>query len=152
MSQTKNLVAKRSTLGDSAVDGLFGGLGAGVVMAVYFVAAGLIGGEGPIQVLSRFDPSTPASPLSGALIHLAVACVYGMVFGIGHSYIRLARVPASLTGLLYGVALLLLGELVVLPSTQSSLLAIPVLSFGLAHVIYGVTLGLLVGQADPRVS
>ena len=150
MSQTKNLIAKGSTIGDSAVDGLFGGLGAGIIMAIYFVAAGMIGGENPARVLSRFDPSAAASPLTGTLMHLAVASVYGMVFGIGYRYIRLDRLLTWLAGLLYGLALLVLAEVVVLPSTQSSLPAVPVLSFGLAHVIYGLTLGWLIQRMGPN--
>ena len=146
MSQMKNLVANRSTIGDAAVDGLFGGLGAGLVMAVYFVAAGLFGGESPALVLSRFDPSVAASPLTGALIHLAVASVYGMIFGIVYRFIRLQWLPPWLAGLLYGLALFLLAEAVLLPSAQSLLLVVPIWSFGLAHMIYGVTLGMLVGQ------
>jgi hypothetical protein len=150
MSQMKNLVAKRSTIGDSAVDGLFGGLGAGIIMGIYFVAAGLIGGEGPALVLSRFDPSAAASPLTGALVHLAVASVYGMLFAIGHRYAHIDRLPTWLDGLLYGVALLLLAEVIILPGAQSALRAIPVPSFGLAHVIYGVMLGILVGQVKEQ--
>ena len=54
--------------------------------------------------------------------------------------------PPWLAGLLYGLALFLLAEAVVLPSAQSLLLVVPIWSFGLAHMIYGVTLGILVGQ------
>ena len=149
MSQMKNLVAIKSTLGDSAVDGLFAGLGAGIVMAIFFVAAGLMGGEGPALVLSRFDPSASASPLTGALIHLAVAGVYGMLFGVAHRFIRPGWLPPWLMGLLYGITLLMLAEAVVLPSAASLLRAVPFWSFGLAHLIYGVMLGILVGQARP---
>ena len=146
MSQMKNLVAKRSTLGDAAVDGLFAGLGAGIVMAVYLVAAGLIGGDGPALVLSRFDPSVTASPPMGALIHLAVASVYGMLFGVAYRFVPLAWLPTWLMGLVYGMVLLAFAEAVVLPSAESLLRAVPFWSFGLAHLIYGVTLGVLVGQ------
>jgi hypothetical protein len=148
MSQMKDLVAKRSTIGDSAVDGLFAGVGAGIVMAVYFLAAGLIGGEGPALVLSRFDPSATASPLTGALVHLAVASVYGMLFGVVHRFIRPGWLPIWLLALLYGVVLLALAEAVVLPSAASLLRAVPFWSFGLAHLIYGVTLGVLIGQTN----
>lgn len=147
MSQMKNLVAKSSTIGDSAVDGLFAGLGAGIVMAICFIAAGLIGGESPVLVLSRFDPSAVASPLNGALVHLAVASVYGMLFGVAHRFVRPGRLPMWFLGLLYGMILLALAEAVVLPSGTSLLRAVPFWSFGLAHLIYGVTLGVLVGQA-----
>ena len=146
MSQMKSVLSRQSTIGDAAVDGLLGGLGGGFVMAIYLVAAGLAGGELPATVLSRFDPSAAAAPLTGALMHLAVAGVYGMVFGIGFRWIRIRSRSVWLLGLAYGAALFMLAEAIILPGTRSSLLAVPVWSFGLAHVIYGVTLGGLVGR------
>jgi hypothetical protein len=146
MSQTKNLIAKDSTIGDSAVDGLLAGLGAGIVMAIYLVAAGAIGGDSPAAVLSRFDPGD-AAPVTGALMHLAVGSVCGMVFGVGYRYLRQSRLPSWLLGAIYGLALLLLAEAVILPGANSPLRAIPVWSFGAAHMLYGATLGLLVGRA-----
>ena len=148
MSQMKNLVARRFTIGDSAVDGLFAGLGAGIVMAVYFLAAGLIGGEDPTLVLRRFDPSATASPLTGALVHLAVASVYGMLFGVARRFIRPGWLPLWLISLVYSVVLLALAETVVMPSAALSLRAVPFWSFALGHLIYGVTLGFLIGQTN----
>ena len=40
--------------GDAAVDGLLAGLGAGIAMAAYLIVAGVLGGESPVLVLSRF--------------------------------------------------------------------------------------------------
>jgi hypothetical protein len=150
MAHMKNAATKDSTIGDAAVDGLLGGLGAGIVMAIYLVTAGLGTGDMPAALLSRFDPGNTASPLMGALMHLAVASVYGMVFGIAYRFVRHGLLPTWLVGLAYGLALLLLAEVVILPGANSPLRAIPVWSFGLAHIFYGATLGWLVGRVEPN--
>lgn len=135
----KQLVARNTTVGDAAVDGLLGGVAAGIVMAMYLVAVSLIGGEG-LAVLSRFDPNG-ASPMIGTLLHLAVSGVYGAVFGIGWKYARRLNVPAWLIGLVFGGALFALAELVLSPTSPSPLAKISFVHFGIGHVIYGLTLG-----------
>jgi len=150
MAPVKNAVAKDLTMGDAAVDGLLAGLGAGIVLAIYLVVAGAIGGDSPAVVLSRFDPNATASPLTGALMHLAVASVYGMVFGIGYRFVRRSRLPGWLIGLAYGLALVALAEGVILPGANSPLRAIPVWSFGLAHLFYGATLGYMIERVGGR--
>jgi hypothetical protein len=152
MSQTKSAISSTS-VGDVAVDGLLGGLGAGIVMLLFLLVAEVLRGVGPATVLARFDLGSTASPLTGALTHLAVAGVYGLVFGTAWALTALTKVtsvnklPAVLTGAVYGCALFVLAETVMLPETHSALLAIPILSFALAHVVYGATLGWFVGQA-----
>lgn len=143
MSQTKRAISSTS-LGDAAVDGLLGGLGAGIVMLLFLLIAELSRGIGPAIVLARFDLGSTASPLTGALTHLAVAGVYGLGFGILWALTAIDRLPAGLTGTIYGFALFVLAETVMLPGTHSALLAIPIWSFALAHVVYGATLGWLV--------
>jgi len=149
MTGNEVLTSKPTTAGDAAVDGLLSGVAAGIVMAVYLVAVGLVMGEGPGIVLSRFDPGEGASPLTGALMHLAVAGMYGMLFGLGHRLVaRRWRhiLPGWLTGLAYGLALLLIAEAVILPGTDSPLREIAFVHFALAHMIYGLVLGSLHGR------
>jgi hypothetical protein len=84
--------------------------------------------------------------LSGALTHLAVASVYGILFGLIWWALRRGlrvAVPAWLAGALYGLALLAVAQAVVLPSAGSPLAEIPTLHFALAHLVYGVVLGWL---------
>jgi len=154
MTESKVLTSKHASAGDAAVDGLLSGIAAGIVMAVYLVAVGLVMGEGPGIVLSRFDPGEASSPLTGALMHLAVAGVYGMLFALGRRLIvrrqPFGRMLGGLAGLAYGLALLLIAERVVLPGTNSPLREIPFLHFALAHVFYGLTLGFLIHRIVAR--
>src|SRR5713226_7913083 len=70
------------TFGDAAVDGLLAGIWAGLLMAAYLILAGLAYGDGILITLGRFDPAASESPVIGALAHLAVAGIYGSLFGI----------------------------------------------------------------------
>ncbi|HJZ46354.1 MAG TPA: hypothetical protein VKE41_04285 [Roseiflexaceae bacterium] len=91
-----------------ALDGLFGGLAAGVAMAAYLVAWGLIAGVGASAVLGMFDPGERGAAVTGALTHLAVASVYGILFGLIWWALRrgiLLGVPAWLAGAIYGLLL-----------------------------------------------
>jgi hypothetical protein len=101
MMRSKQLIDRRRTTSDAALDGLFGGLAAGVAMAIYLVLWGLTVGLGPGAVLGMFDPGERHIALTGALTHLAVASVYGILFGLLWWALRrgLRRgVPAGLAG------------------------------------------------------
>jgi len=146
MIESKRLAYNDRKLSDAALDGLFGGLAAGVAMAVYLVAWSLMTGMGPGAVLGMFDPAMRGAALTGALTHLAVASVYGILFGLIWWVLRRGLrlgLPAWLAGAVYGLALLLVATVVVVPSAGSPLAAIPTLHFAVAHVIYGVVLGRL---------
>jgi hypothetical protein len=146
MIESKRLALSARKMSDAALDGLFGGLAGGVAMAIYLVLWGVTAGQGPGAVLGMFDPNERGVALTGALTHLAVSAVYGILFGlIWWSLRRVLRlgVPSWLVGALYGLALLLVAKLVVLPAGGSALAEIPALHFALAHVIYGALLGWL---------
>ena len=145
MTQIRKIMAKELTIGAAAVNGLLSGLGAGLAMAVLLVAAGWLTGQDPATVLSRFDPAAQPQALTGFLMHLGLAGVYGMLFGIGwHLLGRIGlKLPAMLVGLAFGLALLALAELVILPGTGSLLGQTPLAPFALAHSLYGLTLGWL---------
>lgn len=150
MQNRKQLVSAQRSAGDAAVDGLFGGMVAGALMVLYLVVAQAVTGDGPATTLSRFDASGTASPWTGTLLHLAVAGVYGALFGLGLQLIaRIIHrpVPPWPAGLAYGLVLLLVAEAIVLPATVSPLRGIPLVHFALAHAIYGVVLGLLIALA-----
>ncbi len=149
MNGAKRLTWMQATLGDIAVDGLLAGLGAGIAMAIVLVVVGLFTGEMPWTLFARFDPSGRAQPFVGILAHLAVAGVYGLLFGLVRWGLRrrLSRRTTVLAlGLIYGIALYVLAETVLLPSTHSPLLAISVFGFALGHVAYGATLGWLMSR------
>lgn len=150
MTEMKRFMPKQLTIGDAAVDGLLNGVLAGIVMAAFFAFAGLLTGDSPLSVLGRFDPSGRSQPLTGVLLHRAVAGVYGTLFRI--IWRQIARRPHQnavvfLIGLIYGTALLIFAEIVILPGTTSPLQATPLWDFALGHLVYGLTLGLLFRRA-----
>lgn len=147
MTDNRTAATMKTTAGDAAVDGLILGIVAGVLMALVLMVMGLIGGTSPTSVLARFDISANPSPLIGGIMHLAVAAVYGMVFGLIWNAIpvRVARViPIWGGGIVYGIALVVLAETIILPRSNSTLLEIPVVYFGSAHLVYGFALGWLI--------
>jgi hypothetical protein len=151
MIRTEKVVDGRlRTAGDAAVDGLLAGAAAGIAMAAYLVVIGLLAGAGPASVLARFDPARQGSPLIGAVVHLAVSAVYGLLFGVIYRLVgrgRLAgRAAGALMGLVYGLALLLVAQGLTAFDAGAALREIPTVHFALAHLIYGLVLGWLVAQ------
>jgi hypothetical protein len=142
---------RRHMAGDAAVDGLLAGTEAGVAMAAALVAGGLLAGEGPAAVLARFDPSGMASPLTGALVHLAVSAVYGLLFGVAYRLLGLGQslngAVGMLPGLIYGLALLLLAQGLSSLDNRAVLREVPAGSFAAAHLVYGLVLGWLIGRS-----
>jgi hypothetical protein len=142
----RRLMPRTISVGDAAVDGLLNGVFAGIVMLVYLLAGGLILGQAPLTLLSYFDPSSNPGPLVGAVMHLAVAGVYGTLFGmlwlvIVHRWLNpILALPA---GLAYGAILYIFAETLILRGTHSPLLALPFWDFALAHGVYGLTIGWL---------
>jgi hypothetical protein len=149
-NETRFVTPSRKTIGDVAVDGLLAGMAAGLVMAVWLLLAGWIGGEGPAVTLGRFDPGGGSSPLAGALMHLAVAGIYGVVFAIIARVLAGRRIDVKrflwLLGAAYGLGLWLVARLVVLPGLSPALTEVPTISFVLAHGLYGLTLGYLLSR------
>jgi|WetSurMetagenome_2_1015567.scaffolds.fasta_scaffold09827_6 hypothetical protein len=147
----KTVGERRQTAGDAAVDGLLAGAAAGIAMAVYLMVAGLLAGEGPASVLARFDPARQGAPLIGAVIHLAVSAVYGLLFGLIYRLVgrgRLSgRTAGALIGLVYGLMLLLLAQGLTFIGAGTTLREIPVVQFAIAHLIYGLVLGWLVARS-----
>jgi hypothetical protein len=147
----KAVPERRLTAGDAAVDGLLAGAAAGIVMAAYLVVIGLLAGEGPASVLTRFDPARQGSPVIGAMIHLAVSAVYGLLFGVIYRLVgrgRLSgRAAGALIGLVYGLALLLLAQGLTFIGAGTMLREISAVHFVIAHLIYGFVLGWLVARS-----
>ena len=98
-------------------------------------------------MLTRF--SLGGGPLRGVLLHMAVAGVYGLLFGlIAHAsgYLRdwvKSPLLAMLAGLIYGSFLWLFSGMVLLSVDVSPFDSFPQPAFAIAHLIYGVALGAL---------
>lgn len=158
MSETRSVIRQYETTGDVAVEGLFSGLIAGLLMALYLVLAGLTYGEGLIATLSRFATDESSTPLVGLLLHLGVSGVYGIFYNLGCQFTLRRRANAlsplwvSVIGGLYGLLLLAVAWTILLPSTGSPLLEIPVLHLFIAHLLFGVALGLLTYTAAQQAN
>lgn len=149
MKNGQVLTRRNTNIGDAAVDGLLGGAAAGVAMAIYLIGVSFIRGEG-FAVLNRFDTNSQ-SPVVGTLLHLAVAGVYGTVFGIALTFVRRFKTPPWLLGVVFGLALFVLAEAVILPSRGTAccaltLVEIPIEHLAVAHIVYGLVLGLTVNR------
>lgn len=143
----KRLILRETTTADAAVDGLFAGIAGGLLMMLVLVIYGLLTGDGAEATLGLFDPREGGAAVPGGLTHLAVSAIYGALYLI---IVRLlgGRWPAAwrftwLLGVVYGLAIWLLAELVLLPASGSPLMSIPAPVFAVAHVVYGLTVGIV---------
>ena len=147
-------VKREIRFGDAAVEGLLNGILGGVAMAAWVLVVEWMRGIPPQTALGYFDASHGGSPLAGALMHLAVAGVYGIVFGaMAALAARAGFVQArwwwgTLLGLLYGLILSGIAQGIILPETNAALLALPAWAWIGAHLLYGAVLGTL--QLRPR--
>lgn len=153
MTERTGFVTQRRAIGDVVVDGLLSGLLAGAAMGIFLVAAGLIGGVGPGQVLGRFDPAGDASPLTGTLMHLAVSGLYGVGLAfvlhlLGGRWADWRRY-GWLLGAGYGLVVWVVAQFVLLPSLGIALADIPPAQFIPAHLVYGFVLGYVLGRHQP---
>lgn len=146
MSTSNSVNVRPASAGDAAVAGLLHGLAAGLAMAVVFVVAGLLRGQGPAGTLAAFTLSgqpVAANALTGLLGHLAVAAVYGLVWGLAWRAIgRRIAIPAWLGGFVYGLLLWGVAQVLV-RSIGASLALIAPWALLAGHLVYGVMLGFL---------
>jgi hypothetical protein len=143
-------LVKTRDAGDAAIDGLFGGLLAGLFMAFVLVLAGLLAGEAPLTVLERFSTGQSSNPLAGSLLHLAVSSIYGLIFSLlVNSLPRrwLQVLPGWLAGVLFAMLLFLLAQSTLLPALRSPLSELPWWVMASGHLVYGLVLG---GRAYPK--
>ncbi len=132
--------------GDAAVDGLLAGVVAGLGKGLFLVLAGVTACGAWQEVLIGLDPQG-SSVVRGLLAHLAVAGIYGALFGLLAS--RSRRVlPGWLAGLVYGLFVLLFSWFVLLPVAAPALREMGALSWSVSHVIYGLLLGTLAARSE----
>lgn len=150
MDNSKSLMRARSSIGDAAVDGLLNGVVAGVVMAIYLMISGVLTGAGLAATLSAFDLGQGVSPVRGALIHLAVAALYGMVFSLIYRLLGRGRSISQggnvLIGVAYGLLLWLISQIALAAGIHVALSGLPAVHFAAAHLAYGALLGWLASR------
>lgn len=152
MKNSTTLPNERLNSGDAAVKGLFNGFIAGLTMAIVLVVAGLTRGVPAASTLDLFTPVPGSGPLGGGLAHLAVSGIYGMLFGLiwsGASRLvwwKSGIWPAIFAGAIYGLLLWLGAQYILLPTTGAALGSLPPAQFLIAHLVYGLILGGLIGR------
>ncbi len=150
MDNSQSLTRTRPSTGDAAVDGLLNGAVAGVVMAIYLLLISAATGAGLVATLNAFDLGYGTSPVRGVLIHLAVAAIYGMVFGLACRVIArrqpIGRSGGVIIGVMYGLLLWLITHIILAAGINIALSSVPMPQLAVAHAIYGATLGWLVSR------
>ncbi len=144
MESIKSIGEERGkSIADSLIDGLVAGIIAGTGMGVILILVGWALGGNPAAILNSFVPWDNPTPVTGALLHIAVSSVYGMVFGaLVFIFSRLwSKFPIWISAIVYGAVLYLLARFVVLPGVASQLQTIPTWLFALSHLAYGGLLG-----------
>jgi len=144
---------KTPSLGETAVEGLFGGLVAGLAMALVIIVIEAAVGVNPVTVLGYFDPNGDAQPVSGLLIHFAVAGVYGIGFGLLIGVLGAIRPLPGRIGMFalggaFGLLILGIAEWIVFPHSNAGLQSVPLEALTLAHLVYGAVLGGMMGHAN----
>lgn len=137
--------SERKSAGDRTVDGLLAGMGAGAIMMGFQIGVGRLVSVPAAEILARYSPAS--NPIQGALLHLAISGVFGIIFGLAAGL--LARVggriegtiPAFFTGIAYGSLLWLMSGTVFLSIDISPANSLPEPTFAIAHLIYGAALG-----------
>jgi hypothetical protein len=153
-----SLKVKASKAGDQViVDGLLAGMAAGTAMILFLILVGWMFSEPPSAILARFSPAQ--QPWQGLLLHLGMSAVYGVAFRLAGYYTHglwgwhNEPLLAMLAGVIYGSFLWLLSGLVLLSVETSPFASLPVPSFAVAHLVYGVVLGVMVqrqNESDAR--
>lgn len=152
MTKSTTMELRSQTAGDAAVDGLGSGFFAGMLMAVYVALYGMSQGLGGGFFFAMLSPAQFAV-VSSLVAHLALAAVYGAIFGVGIWLLGHWRRSPQMTlgmALLYCLVLALLARTLVLPNGLPQFSVLPWQHLLLSHLLYGVALGLFFNRAIPQ--
>lgn len=145
MDKVDIITDNKSSVSNLAVDGVLFGLMGGIAMILFLAIVGLLSGETPAALLARFGTGELTSPVRGLISHLAVAAIYGALFGalVWPLLTRFTTPAVSgwLGGLIYGGFLYLLSQFAILPMANSPLAQIPGWQWAMGHAIFGLVLG-----------
>ena len=157
VTDTKKIINREISIGDAAIDGLLNGALAGLAMVVYLLVYAWFSGVGLLNMLVLFAPSADLGAMAGLLAHLAVSGIYGAVFGMGYAVLLRRRGYSpptwvhAMIGAAYGLLLLVVARLILLPATGSQMQEIPLIHLAIGHLLYGAVLGLFMYRGVRRV-
>lgn len=147
--------------------GLLAGLIGGIVMAMFMMMVTALTGMGflaPLYAIAAtfnhawamtkgFD-LTPI--LVGLMLHMVNSAVFGLIFALLVARLlprALALPAATMAGMVWGLILLAVNQLIVLPSVDAPMVAATSSIFGwwlVGHLMYGVVLGVIAGATLGR--
>ena len=152
MDKTGLITNSKGNIRNLAVDGLIFGVLSGLGMYLVMTVLVLFSRNSVTTLLERFSTGAMTSPLQGLLSHLAVSAIYGMLFGalIWPILQRFSqqKLMGWLGGLGYGLLLLFLAQVAILPATTSNLAQLPLWEWALGHISYGLILGALFAREN----
>ena len=147
----------------------------GTDFAVMTKRAAVLNGQDPLRILSGFDIGQWASPVQGAVLHLAAAAIYGVMFSVatrtilrgrpalrGHAplatgewvarqahavgQVSISRWVSGSIGLAYGLLLWLIAPSLSRGSVDALLRVVMPAHILIAHLVYGLIIGLLTSR------
>ncbi len=119
-------------------------LGQGFFTPLYGIASPLLGPGAMMQSMKQGFYFAAGPAMLGLIIHMLWSALFGMLFALLASFLRLRGIMALMGGLVYGLVALVIMSFVVLPivgaGTMPGTIGWP--SFVIEHVIFGMVLGL----------
>lgn len=118
-------------------------MGQGFFTPLYGIASPLIGGQGDGNLHDAGCVLQRRACHPGSDRHLLWGGLYGAIFGMLWSRVGGSGAPAIAAGVVYGLVVMALMSLVVLPLVGAG--GMPAMigySFGIEHVLFGLVLGL----------
>ena len=144
MDQHEISQVKKESPGEAAVNGVFGGLLGGMLMALYVLLAGQVVADSKWAYVGYLDLAHSGSPLQIIFTQLAVSAVYGAIFGLVCYWIKSGQpdlLPRWLVGLAYGMALWMLAVGFILPKDNFTLSPLSAVYLLFAYLVFGLVLG-----------
>jgi uncharacterized membrane protein YagU involved in acid resistance len=159
MDTTKNSTRLIKVLIIGAITGMIGGavmamftmiatatyLNMGFFTPLYAIASPLAGQQSLMTSLHQgVFYFAPGAGLLGLVVHMMWSALFGMIFGLIVYATHLKGTPAVISGMIFGVLVMLLMSFVVAPivGAPNLLQMLGGLSFTLGHLMFGLVLGL----------
>ncbi len=163
----ENVNGARKSWGDVVRWGAIAGLISGIVMAMFMMIVTALTGMGflaPLYAIAAtFNPSWAMTKgvdlgpiLVGLMLHMVNSAVFGVIFTLLARWLlpRALTLPMSaLVGMMWGLILLAVNQLIVLPAVDTPMVTATngILGWWVAgHLMYGIALGVIAGAALGR--
>ncbi len=119
-------------------------LGQGLFTPLYGIASPIIGSDAMMMSMKQGIYFAAGPALVGLVVHMMWAALYGIIFGLIASRLRLFGAAAVIGGMIYGIAVMVVMSVFVLPivgaGAMPGIIGLP--SFAVEHLMFGLVLGL----------